>query len=155
SSVRVNGIDANLNPPAVAIKQIAVDDAYAHLLIETNRTINILTALHIDTTSTNTTPVAKQTEPTKKRGKKQFTMFSNAERSLTNATAVSIPAKISVGSVVFSNANLQFTDRSIQPPVNAAIGQVSGSISGISTEDLQRADLHLTGKVDNTAPVEI
>ena len=155
SSVRVNGIDANLNPPAVAIKQIAVDDAYAHLLIETNRTINILTALHIDTTKTNAASVAKQPEPTKKHGKKQITMFSNAERSLTNATAVSIPAKISVGSIVLSNANLQFTDRSIQPPVNAAIGQVNGNISGISTEDLQRADLHLTGKVDNTAPVEI
>lgn len=155
SSVRVSGIDANLNPPTVAIKQIAVDDAYANLLIETNRTINILTALHIDTTNTNAAPVAKQPEPAKKRGKKQFTMFSDAEHSLTNATSVAIPAKISVGSVVLSNANLQFGDRSIQPPVNVAIGQVSGNISGISTDDLQRADLHLTGKVDNTAPVEI
>ncbi|MDB6059451.1 MAG: hypothetical protein JWO95_3295 [Verrucomicrobiales bacterium] len=154
-SLRVSGIDANLNPPTVAIKQIAVDDAYARLLIETNHTINILTALHLDALATNAAPVAKQPEPTKKNGKKPFTMFSDAERSLTNATSVAIPAKISVGAIVFSNANLQFTDRSIQPPVNATIGQVSGNISGISTDDLQRADLHLTGKVDNTAGVEI
>src|SRR5205807_2590185 len=80
---------------------------------------------------------------------------SDAERSLTNATAVTFPAKISIASIVLSNANLQFTDRSIQPPVNASIQQVTGKISGISTDDLQRADLHLTGKVDNTAPVEI
>ena len=156
SSLRVNGIDANLNPPAVAIKEIAVDDAFAHVLIETNRTINILTALHLDNLATSAASMApKETAPTKKHGKKQFTMFSDAERSLTNATTVAIPAKISIGSIILSNANLQFTDRSIQPPVNVAIGQVSGNISGISTDDLQRADLRLVGKVDATAPVEI
>ena len=45
SSVRVSGIAANLNPQSVAIKEITVADAYARLIIETNRTINLLAAL--------------------------------------------------------------------------------------------------------------
>ena len=44
-SVRFNGIDANLNPQSVAIKEIDVDNAYARLVIETNKTINLLNAL--------------------------------------------------------------------------------------------------------------
>ena len=44
-SLRFNGIDANLNPQAVAIKEIALDNAYARVVIETNHTINLLKAL--------------------------------------------------------------------------------------------------------------
>src|SRR2546429_7110365 len=41
-SVHISGIDANLNPPIVGIKDIVVNRAYANLAIETNRAINIL-----------------------------------------------------------------------------------------------------------------
>ena len=44
-SLRFNGIEANLNPQSVAIKEIALDNAYADAVIETNHTINLLTAL--------------------------------------------------------------------------------------------------------------
>ena len=43
--LRFNGIEANLNPQSVAIKEIALDNAYARVVIETNHTINLLTAL--------------------------------------------------------------------------------------------------------------
>ena len=36
-SLRFNGIDANLNPQTVAIREIDVDNAYARLVIETNK----------------------------------------------------------------------------------------------------------------------
>ena len=50
-SVRINGIDANLNPQTVSIKEIAVDNAYARLVIETNKTINLLNALRLTNTN--------------------------------------------------------------------------------------------------------
>ena len=60
-SIRFNGIDANLNPQTVAIKEIAVNNAYARLVIETNKTINLLNALRMTNTNapaTNETKVA-------------------------------------------------------------------------------------------------
>ena len=45
-SVRVSGIDANLNPLGVAIKEIALNNLSASLVIETNHTINLLNAMH-------------------------------------------------------------------------------------------------------------
>ena len=46
-SLRFNGIDANLNPQSMSIREIDVDSAYARLVIETNQTINVLNALRL------------------------------------------------------------------------------------------------------------
>jgi hypothetical protein len=63
--------------------------------------------------------------------------------------------KISIGSIVITNAQINFTDRSMSPNVNLAIQQASGTIAGISTEDLQHADVNLHALVDNVGPVDI
>jgi Domain of Unknown Function (DUF748) len=143
-SVRINGIDANLNPQSVAIREIAVDNAYARLVIETNRTINLLNALRLTNTNapaTNATQVAAaQTSPA-------------PPAIATNANAA-LP-RISIGSVVITNTAVSFTDRSLKPNVNMAIQQVNGTISGLSSEQLQHADLNLNAKVDGVGPVAI
>ncbi len=133
-SLRINGIDANLNPETVAIKEIVLDNAYARVVIETNRTINLLTALQPAETNApakTNTPVAA----------------GNSGPPATNAAALALP-KISVGSIVISNAALRFTDRSLNPNVNVSIQQAGGTIDGISTEELQHADLNLHALVD-------
>lgn len=136
-SVRLSGIDANLNPETVSVHEIAVDDAYARVVIETNHTINLLVALQpADTNAlagTNATVAAVS--------------------SGTNS-AFALP-KISVGSIVVSNATIAFTDRSLEPNVNLNIEQAGGAISGISSEEWQRADVNLHALVDNVGPADI
>src|SRR5262249_34852515 len=46
-------------------------------------------------------------------------------------------------------------DHSLQPLVNASIDELNGTIAGLSSRELKRADVHLTGKVDGTGPIEI
>ena len=58
-SIGFNGIDANLNPQSVSIREIDVDNAYARLVIETNKTINLLNALRL--TGTNA-PATNETQ---------------------------------------------------------------------------------------------
>jgi hypothetical protein len=138
-SVRVSGIDANLNPQTVAIKEIAVTDAYARLIIETNHTINLLAVLHADNTSasaeTNITVAAQQT-------------------SIAQTNSESAP-KISIASIVISNAQTQFTDRSFTPNVSMGVEQLRGTIAGLSSDEMQHADVNLSAQVDGIGPVEI
>ena len=129
NSLRLSGIEANLNPPVVSVDAMRLENVFAQLIIETNRTINLMSALRLG--GTNVTSVAQ----------------------LTNVAAVR--TKFSLASVVLSNANVQFIDRSIQPHVNITLEQLSGTLSGLSSDNPQPADIHLQGTVDKTARAEI
>jgi len=57
--------------------------------------------------------------------------------------------------VVISNTSINFTDRSLQPNVNMVIEKAGGTISGISSEQLQHADVNLHAIVDGIGPAAI
>jgi len=134
-SLRFNGIDANLNPQTVAIQEIVVDKAYARLVIETNHTINLLNALRL----TNA-PAENETK--------------TAVAKESTVTNMALP-QISIGAIIITNTAVSFTDRSLTPDVNLAIQQINGSVSGISTEELQHAIVNLDAKVDGVGPAAI
>ncbi len=140
-SLRFNGIEANLNPQSVAIKEIALDNAYARVVIETNRVINLLAALQPAETNapaaTNAVVAAK-----------------NSAATNSASPALSLP-KISVDHIVISNATLSFTDRSLTPNVHLTVLQAGGTIAGISSEELQHADVNLHAAVDGVGPVDV
>jgi hypothetical protein len=148
SSVRVSGIDANLNPMSVVIKQITLDNVTARLVIETNHTINLLAALSpagaSTTVDTNAPGITNAT--------KAATVAKNPAASATNATAPAALPPISIGSIV---AAASFTDRSVTPNVNLAVLEAGGTIAGLSSSQLQHADIDLSAKVDGVGPVAI
>jgi hypothetical protein len=138
-SIRVSGIDANLNPPMVSIKQILVDGVSVNAVMETNKTINLLEALHpamSGPVTTNAPVIAK-----------------NAAVPGTNALAALPP--VSISAIVITNTQVHFTDRSLTPNVNLLIEQAEGSISGISTTELQHGDVDLHALVDGVGPAKI
>jgi hypothetical protein len=140
SSVRVSGINANLNPLKVSIKEIFAGDVNVRAIIETNHTINLLEALHPANANgmvqTNAAPVAK-----------------NSASSTTNAMA-SLPP-VTISSIVISNAQIAFTDRSLKPNVNVVIEQAGGTITDISTAQLQHGDVDLHALVDGVGPAAV
>jgi outer membrane protein OmpA-like peptidoglycan-associated protein len=107
-----------------------LEDVFARLIIETNRSLNLMSALRRGGTNAPAAP------------------------SGTNLAAAAWP-KVSLASVVVSNANVHFIDRSLQPNVNITLEDLSGTVAGLSSDDPQRADLHLQGTVDKTARAEI
>ena len=143
-SLRFSGIDANLNPQVVSIQEIALDNAYARVVIETNKAINLLTALH--PAETNAAPMMGT----------NATVVANKMTALaTNQLDLTTAPKISIGSIVISNAAFRFTDLSVKPNVNLAVKQAGGTIAGISSEELQHADINLHALVDNVGPADI
>jgi hypothetical protein len=135
-ALRFNGMVANLNPPLIAVHEIVVDHAYARIIIETNRTINLANVLKphsAGTAATNETKTALTTPP-----------------AATNA-----PMQISIGAVVITNTAINFSDRSVEPNVNLALKSVNGSVSDLSTEQFAHAVVNLNAKVDGAGPVAI
>jgi flagellar motor protein MotB len=129
-SLRLSGIEAHLNPPVISVTKARFEDVFAHLIIETNRTLNLMSAL--------------------RRGGTNVA----AALPMTNLPAAVRP-KVSLASVVISNANVHFIDRSLVPNVDITLEQLGGTVSGLSSDDPQRADLRLQGSVAKTATAEI
>jgi len=158
-SFQFSGIDANLQPPTVAVKDITFVEPFAQVTVETNQTINLLTALKIgatNTAATNSQPAPAST-PVKKAGlgQKLGSVLTQILAENTNAMGASALPKINVSTMTISNATVQFTDRSVRPPVKTSMEEISGKLTGISSEELKRADVHLTAKAGRSGPIEI
>jgi hypothetical protein len=136
-ALRFNGIVANLNPPLATLNEIIVDHAYARVIVETNRTLNLVNVFKLANTNVPATNATKSA--------------AAETAAATNAT----PMQISIGAIVFTNTAVNFSDRSLKPNVNLAIQSVNGSVSGLSTEDLKHAIVDLNAKVDGVGPVAI
>ncbi|MGP8055354.1 MAG: DUF748 domain-containing protein [Limisphaerales bacterium] len=145
NSVRISGIEANVNPLGVTIREIALDNVAARLVIETNRTINLLAALK---------PVGATNAPADTNAAVTAAAVKLA-RLATNAAAPAALPPISIGAIVISNNSASFTDRSLTPNVNLAVLDFGGTIAGISSTESGRADVNLSAKVDGVGPVDI
>ena len=132
--IRVSGIDANLNPPSASIKRIAVNDVSANVVIETNRTINLLASLQPPGTKQTNAPAVAKTSST----------------PATNA----IPP-VTIVMIAITNAQIAFTDRSLTPNVNMVIENAGGTITGISSKELQHGHVNLHALVDGVSPARI
>ncbi|HTV62539.1 MAG TPA: DUF748 domain-containing protein [Verrucomicrobiae bacterium] len=135
-SVQFNGIDVNLNPEAVAVKQIVILNPYERLIIETNRTINLLNALRL---TNSLVPAASQTKGV---AAKSLVPANAAPRTNASVNEIAILPQISVGEIVISNEAADYTDRSLSPHVNLEIEQAGGTLSGISESQAAQIALH-------------
>jgi hypothetical protein len=147
NSVRIAGIDANVNPLGVSIREIALDNVAVRLVIETNRTINLLAGL---TPAGAANTVVDTNAPAATNA-----TVATATESATNAAAPAALPHISIGSIVFSNNSASLTDRSLTPNVNMAILEFGGTIAGLSSNPSERAEVNLSAKVDGAGPVDI
>jgi len=151
-SLRISGIEINLRPQSVAIREIALDNLYARLVVETNKTINLLNALRLTNTNapaTNDVAAAKPSAAPLPKKTIDTMVISNQTISISDYPTISI------NTVVVSNATISFSDYSLSPNVNMRVQQAGGTISGISSEERQHADVDLSAAVDGVGPVSI
>jgi len=135
-SLGISGIEMTLNPLAVGVKEVSLEEPFVQFVLNTNGTSNLSEVLRKEPSTTNT---------------------AVAVMPATNSTAVAAAGgpKLMIDSVKLSNAHLGFLDRSIEPNVRVSLQQLSGEVAGLSSEEPKRADVTFKGKVDNTAPIEI
>jgi len=151
-SVEVSGIEANLHPLEVGVERVAILDANATLVVETNRSINLLNAMNLaqDDAQTPGPPRVQDggSKPAAEPGAKQSIGASAVPPGLA------LPA-ITVSSVMISNATLELRDASTRPPLRWSVAGITGEIGQLSSTNRQRADLTMTARANDIAPVEI
>jgi hypothetical protein len=69
--------------------------------------------------------------------------------------AKSSPVPVTIDVVKLAKAAVTFQDNSVQPPVFTGLSNLTGTVKGLSSKQLAKADVHLTGRVGKVAPLKI
>ncbi len=129
----IEGIRFDLDPMALQIGNITIVEPKADLQIDADGQMNLMRALRMETEEV----AMEETEDTE----------TTEEPEKDTPAESAIPFPVSIGSITLEGIGAVLTDNSISPPVELGLESLSGSISGLSSEELARADLDLQGSL--------
>jgi hypothetical protein len=130
-SVRARGIDvkwSQRSPLRLAVDDIDVDGAYARVVVTPDGHINL-----------------------------QTLKFATAEdpSPAPQDPATLKPRDVRIGRIVFTGSRLDFADHFIKPNYSADIGNLAGSVTGLSSEPAARGKVDLHGTYADKSPITI
>jgi len=136
ASLTLNGLKAATAPQlTVSLAEVNLTAPYARVLMAKDGVLNLAA-------------LAKTTAP--------------ADASAAPATAATTPAaapaplpRITIGKVVITDGDFSLADRSVEPNVRMAVSKFGGTIAGLSSENLARADVDLKAAVNGAGPIAI
>ena len=79
----------------------------------------------------------------------------SAESGTPDKKQTADPVPIAIDAVKLVKAKATFTDRSIKPSVVTGISELTGTIKGLSSKQIAKANIALAGRIDNVAPFKI
>ncbi|MDT3306967.1 DUF748 domain-containing protein [Shewanella vaxholmensis] len=145
--MNINQLDFDQQKNQIKIDHLAFSQPYAKVVIAKDRSTNIsdlivdapIAATATNSTTTNNTPPAKQTE----------TEPQMASKSATPELSLDIQ-KIS-----FSQGSAYFADNSLTPNFASGIELLEGNITHLSSTPGTKASVDIKGKIDKYAPVTL
>ncbi len=137
----VNGLALNVEPTTVKIQEVALITPGVVFSIDPDGTSN-MARLFAPPGQIDEAPADGEESATEDE-------TSQAEEPSTP------PLPVQIETVRIDNLQFQMADRSITPNVATKIQEFSGTIKGLSSEQLAKADVDLSGKVDKYAPFKI
>ena len=136
TALRLNKVALEVVPTKVQIGEIALREPSARFVIAKDGSTNIARVMHAPDQG------AVQPSAPKPAGK------AAAKKETT-------PTPITIDVVTLSKLSATFVDESIEPTVTIGIQDLSGTIKGLSSKQVAKAEVMLAGKVDNVAPLKI
>ena len=129
-TLSLNQVRVTVDPTTVSIKEVGVQQLMAHLVVRPDGGFNLGTLAVARPPSADEKPV----EPQKPK---------------------SPPVPMTIGVVKLTKAAATFRDDSVKPPVQTGISDLTGTIKGLSSKQLARADVDLSGRVGKVASLKI
>jgi hypothetical protein len=140
-TLQLGTVDAQLEPLAVSIGDIALDQFFARLILNENGEFNL------QQLERNRTPAPAPSAAAPPASNDPSKTVELAAPPGTETTWLKL------GKATLTNGNVDFTDHFIRPNYSANLTELAGGMSTLTFE--QPADLELHGKVQDSAPVTI
>lgn len=128
-ALRLEGIAASTDPLAIEVAEIAIVDPVARLRIDEAGRVNALAVLRAH--ETGAPAVAPAEETTRHR------------------------PEAKIGRVTIRGGRFSVQDRSVSPAFAAELRDFGGTIAGLSSAQLARADVDLAGRLDGVSPLVV
>ena len=131
-AVSLNGVRITVDPTTASIQEVGFQQPVVRLVVQPDGGLNL--------------------------GKLAAASPSSAEadeKAVEPQKAKSLPIPVMIGAVKLAKAAATFRDETVQPPVQTGLSDLSGTIKGLSSKQLARADVHLSGRVGKVAPLKI
>jgi uncharacterized protein involved in outer membrane biogenesis len=137
----VNGIDVGISPMYVNIDEIALENLDSRIIINTDGSLNLqnIVTAEAEKSPATSKPAEAQTGPAQ-----EITKPKDTE---------TVP--VNIGKITCKDGKVSFSDRSITPSYSANLVDIQGTVSGLISEETQRADVSFKGKLNGYAPLEI
>ncbi|MCP9443468.1 MAG: DUF748 domain-containing protein [Nitrospira sp.] len=138
-ALNVNRLALDVEPTVVKIGEVVLQEPAVQAVLESDGTLNLS---HLVVQSQ---PDGLQGASGEKKG----------ETSAAPSAARSAQPAIMIDQVKVVKAAAVFRDISIEPSVRTGLTELSGTITGLSSKQIKKADVDLTGRVDGAAPLKI
>jgi uncharacterized protein involved in outer membrane biogenesis len=136
------------NPLSVNIRQIALADFYAGIIIDEDGVLNLKSIVAEDKAPAEAAPEAAQ--------EKMPALQKKTEPPPAKPTSGKGPESlIKIGAITLQGGTIDFLDRSVDPDYSSNLSQIGGRVSGLSSIDEKPAEVELRGKYNNATPAEI
>jgi uncharacterized protein involved in outer membrane biogenesis len=171
-ALSVGGIDLRLEPFALDVDKVALNDFYTRLILDERGRLN-LREIRGDGSEAEAPPATRAEAARSAALAAPSTMTAEgpggvvvapdaaAERANGGKRTAELPPRteppppIRIGRIDFKGGNVAFSDRFIRPNYDVNLTGMGGSLVGLSSDPTTIAKLDLSGKVDNAAPVKV
>jgi len=131
----VNRMALDLEPTAVKVAEVVWQEPSVQMVVEADGQLNV-------SQLAASPPPGDQAVPKEPEGEKS--QAKPAE-----------PVPVTIDQVKLVKLAARFEDRSIEPNVKTSLTEFGGTIKGLSSKQLKKADVNLSGKVGRAAPFKI
>jgi hypothetical protein len=144
-------------PQKLAIRRIAFDKAYSHVIFTRAAKLNLATAAGVEQADGTTPAAAPPPPPVKKAklqsGRRRIEISAPVSGTL-NAAAKLFP--VTIGEIAVRDSIISFEDFSIEPNFAAKIQGFNGKVTGLSTTPGTQANFDFKGYIiDRFSPVTL
>ncbi|MDF3058081.1 MAG: hypothetical protein K0R17_2296 [Rariglobus sp.] len=140
TQLAIRGIDATSEPLTAKISEISLADPLARVAIHADKSTNLAVILRSDRPAAEAAPAPATVA------------FPAPGASPASAAAAPV---WSLGKFTLTNGAATLSDRSVKPAARLSLDHFSGTVTGLSSADLQRADVEIRGKVNGTGTVAL